>query len=155
MNNSLILMILCCFFSSSSYSQKLNLFLQDINEERLHGQTQRSTSDSISKITFTSAVNGIKLGEYHYIKLNKLKLIDDTGKSLAVIRDVFYNNDTYGHDKRMEFTVEAPVRHATKIKTIEGSLLYFTPTQANNGKVIIRDFSQEKMKICWAIVIPK
>ncbi|WP_157243463.1 hypothetical protein [Algoriphagus resistens] len=140
----LIVMILGCFLSISSYSQELNLFLQDIKEERLHGQTQRSTSDSISKITFTTAVNGIKLDEYHLIKLGRIQVIDDTGKSLEEIKDVFYNNEVYHKDKRMEFTVKAPVRQATKIKMVEGILLYFTPTQANKGKVIIRDFLQRK-----------
>lgn len=126
------------------YSQELNLFLQDIKEERLNGQTQRSTSDSISKITFTTAVNGIRLDNYHFIKLGKLTVVDETGKSLKEIKDSFYKNDRYHNDKKMEFIVEAPARHATKIEKFQGSLLYFRPTEANNGKVIVRDFLQRK-----------
>ncbi|MGS2760926.1 hypothetical protein [Sinomicrobium sp. M5D2P9] len=144
MKPKLILIFVFCISSITSYSQELNLFLQDIKEERLNGQTQRSTSDSINNITFTTAVNGIALDDYHFVKLGKLKVVDETGKSLKEIKGPFYKNDTYKNNKRMEFTVEAPIRQVTKIKTFEGSLLYFTPTEANGGKIIIRDFLQRK-----------
>lgn len=149
-----ILIVMFCVSSVTAFSQELNLFLQDIQEVRLNGKTQRSTSDSISKITFTTAVNGIQLDDYHLVKLGKLKVIDDTGKSLKEIKGTFYKNDTYNNSKKIEFTVEAPNRQVTKIKTFEGSLLYFTPTEANKGKVIIRDFLQRKDENLLAGIYP-
>ncbi|NQD71466.1 hypothetical protein HP439_12105 [Sphingobacterium shayense] len=140
MKRKLILILVFCIHTMTIYSQELNLFLQDIKEERFNGQTQRSTSDSISKITFTTAVNGIRLDNYHFIKLGKLTVVDETGKSLKEIKDSFYKNDRYQNDKKMEFIVEASRRRVTKIEKFQGSLLYFSPTEANYGKVIVRDF---------------
>ncbi|MGO3807706.1 MAG: hypothetical protein ACTJHT_15620 [Sphingobacterium sp.] len=155
MKPKLILILVFCISSITLFSQELHLFMQDIKEERLNGQTQRSTSDSISKITFTTAVNGVMLDNYHFVKLGKLTVVDETGKSLEEIKDSFYKNDRYHNDKKMEFTLEAPTRHATKIEQFQGSLLYFRPTEANNGKVVIRDFLQRKGENLLARTYPE
>ena len=146
MNNRLILIMLFCFSGTTALSQELNLFLQEIKEERFKGKTHRSRSDSISKIMFTTAVNGIALDDYHLVKLGELKVTDNTGKPLKEIKGTFYKNHIYTKAKRFEIIVEAPARQVTKIKTFEGSLLYFTPTESNNGKLIIRNFFNQKNK---------
>ena len=146
MNNRLILIILFCFSGTTALSQELNLFLQEIKEERFKGKTHRSRSDSISKIMFTTAVNGIALDDYHLVKLGELKVTDNTGKPLKEIKGTFYKNHIYTKAKRFEIIVEASARQVTKIKTFEGSLLYFTPTESNNGKLIIRNFFNQKNK---------
>ena len=87
MNNRLILIILFCFSGTTALSQDLNLFLQEIKEERFNGKTHRSRSDSISKIMFTTAVKGSALDDYNLVKQKKKKVREATGKPLKEIKD--------------------------------------------------------------------
>jgi len=143
---SKILVVFFVLLCTKVFSQDFNLFLQHIEEVRLDGTTQRSTSDSISKITFTTMVNGIKLDWDHLIKVKDVEVVDGQGNPLRMVKDMFYKNE-YSDSKKIDFPVEAPTRQTTRINTFKGRLLYFTPTEENKGKVIIRDFLGNKKNL--------
>ncbi len=133
---------------ANTFSQNLNLFLRNIEEKRIDGDTyQRSPFDSTSTITLTTMVNGIRLNKNHLVKVNEesLEVKDDKENNLYLVKDVFYRN-RYQSDKKLELIFNAPARQASKIK-IKGSLLYFTPTEQNKGKVIIHNFLDSKQNL--------
>lgn len=136
----IVLSYLCCLWGFSSHSQELNLFLHDVEEVRFNGKVPRISSDSMSKITFIMAINGIPLDDYHLVKLNHFEVTDENGNVLPEIEDIFYKSEAYSSKKRLEVTTIAPDRQITEIRNIKGSLQYFTPTHNNNGHIVIRDF---------------
>lgn len=138
-SSKIVLFAIAIMVSGVVWSQDFNLFLQSIDDDRYSGESRiMYHPDSISTITLTAMVNGITLDENHLIKLKEVKAVDDKSNSLALISSNFYYDNRYQDDKKLEIKLEAPARNAIKID-IQGSLLYFNPTEKNKGKVIIRN----------------
>lgn len=137
--SNIVLFAMVFLVSGAVFSQEFNLFLQSIDEDRYYGKSRiMYHTDSISTITLTAMVNGITLDKNHLIKAKEIKAVDNKSNPLALISSNFYYDNHYQGNKKLEIKLEAPARNATKID-MQGSLLYFNPTEKNKGKVIIRD----------------
>ncbi|WP_417361543.1 hypothetical protein [Galbibacter sp.] len=137
--SNIVLFVMVFLVSGAVCSQEFNLFLQSIDEDRYYGKSRiMYHTDSISTITLTAMVNGITLDKNHLIKVKEIKAVDNKSNSLVLISSNFYYDNRYQDDKKLEIKLEAPARNATKID-MQGSLLYFNPTEKNKGMVIIRD----------------
>ena len=138
-SSRIVLFAMAFLVSGVVWSQNFNLFLQSIDEDRHSGESRiMYHPDSVSTITLTAMVNGITLDQNHLIKVKEVKAVDNKSNSLALISSNFYYDNRYQDDKKLEIKLEAPARNATKID-MQGSLLYFNPTEKNKGKVIIHD----------------
>lgn len=153
-SSKIVLFAMAFLVSGFVWSQNFNLFLQSIDEDRYSGESRiMYHTDSSSTITLTAMVNGIRLDENHLIKLKEVKAVDDRSNSLAFISSNLYYDTRYQDDKNLEIKLEAPSRNATKID-VQGSLLYFNPTEKNKGKVIIRDILSRPGKNLLAGIYP-
>src|SRR5690606_4728173 len=153
-SSKIVLFAIAFLVSGFVWSQNFNLFLQSIDEDRYSGESRiMYHTDSSSTITLTAMVNGIRLDENHLIKLKEVKAVDDRSNSLAFISSNLYYDTRYQDDKNLEIKLEAPARNATKID-VQGSLLYFNPTEKNKGKVIIRDILSRPGKNLLAGIYP-
>lgn len=138
-SSRIVLFLMVGMLSGCVWSQDFNLFLERIDENRNSGKSRvLFHPDSVSTIILTAMANGITLDKNHLIKVKEIKAVDNKSNSLALISSNFYNDNRYRDDKKLEIKLEAPARNATKID-MQGSLLYFNPTEKNKGKVIIRD----------------
>lgn len=126
--------LLCIAFSLISkvvFSQEINLFIQNIKEER-------SMSSEDSFIELTTIINGLRTDEFNQVKIKEItKAIDDQGNSLKRLESFF--RDDYDQSNEIKIRLEAPARKSIRIKLIEGYIKYFSPSEDNNSKLIIKD----------------
>lgn len=138
-SSRVVLFLIVGILSCGAWAQDFNLFLERIDEDRNYGKSRiLFHPDSVSTITLTTMANGITLDKNHLIKLKEVKAKDNKSNTLALISNNYYNYNRYQEGKKLEIKLEAPARNATNID-VQGSLLYFNPTEKNKGKVIIRN----------------
>ncbi|UGU15040.1 hypothetical protein LS482_15280 [Sinomicrobium kalidii] len=126
-----------------AFSQDLHVFLHNVEEDRFWGEDKnRSRNDTVSRITLITMINGLQLDKDHFIKVKNVRAADDKGKQLKELGDPFWGKRPaeYQAKKKVELAFEAPTRNAARIKVVEGIIQYFTPTEENNAKMVIRDF---------------
>lgn len=125
------------------FSQDLHIFLHNVEEDRFWGENgYRTENDTVSRITLTTMVNGLQLDKSHLIKAKNIEAVDNKGNQLNGLGDPFWGERPaeYQFNKKLELMFEAPARIANKIKVLKGTIQYFTPTEENKGRVVLRDF---------------
>jgi hypothetical protein len=126
-----ILITILIIVTTSTFSQEINVHINDIREERhMNGNN--------NFIELTGIINGIKTTEFNQVKIKEInKAIDDKGNSLNKI-DLFWG-DKYSHSNKIIIKLDAPPRNSTKISLLEGTIKYFNPSISNNSKIIINN----------------
>lgn len=121
------LLLSLCFIlcQSISFAQNANVFVTDIREERELNQKN-------SVLQLHIKVNGIAVNENKKIKIGSLlKANDNTGNELKQVLGSFDNE--YSDANEVVLKLQAPMRNATQLSVVEGTLKYFTPTKSNKG----------------------
>ena len=81
-------------------------------------------------------VAGLPVDENRKIKIGSIfKAIDNTGNNLKQVVGSFDND--YSDENEVQLKLQAPMRNATELTTVEGTLKYFSPTRTNKGIVEI------------------
>lgn len=125
-----ILLTIClgCIFCTG-LAQNVNVLVTDIREERLLDQRASSLELRIK-------VNGIMVDDQRKIRIGKvIKATDNLGNELQQIIGSFEGDYTGFNEVKLKVT--APLRNATHLNAVEGTLKYFTPTKENKGIVEI------------------
>ena len=121
--------VLILLLIHTSYSQEVNLFVKNIKEER-------NSNQSDSYLELEASISGLKVDEFNQIKIGEItKAVDNQGNVLKKI-DSYFGED-YSSENEIKIKIEAPFRSATKIKTLEGTIKYFSPSEQNDSKIII------------------
>lgn len=143
----MILSLALTQMTSVVFSQDLHVFLHNVEESRFRGENRyRTGNDTVSSITLTTMINGLQLDKSHLIKVKDIKAVDNKGNQLKELGDPFWGEKPaeYQFNKKLVLWFEAPARNANKIRVVKGSIQYFTPTEENKGRVILRDFLHRK-----------
>lgn len=121
---------LCLWGSvSMGFAQNVNVLVTNVREVRELDQKN-------SVLELQIKVTGIIVDENRKIKIGSiLKAIDNTGNSLNQIVGSFDND--YSEENEVQLKLQAPMRNATELSTVEGTLKYYSPTRANKGIVEI------------------
>lgn len=131
-NKSMMKKIIClgilCSISFSALAQDVNLFVKEVKEER-------NSDSKDSFLDIEAAINGIKVDEFHLVKIKTLKAVDNEGNTLERIESYF--GDDYEDENTITIKMEAPFRKSTSIENLEGSISYYSPSEENGGVVII------------------
>ncbi len=127
MTNKLILVIVLCLISKIAFSQEVNLFINDIKEERHLRQED-------SFIELSSFIQGLTVDDLNQVKLKNISsALDDNGNVLKKMEGFF--GDDYSSRNELTIKLEAPSRKSNKLLTVEGSFKIFSPSEAN-GSII-------------------
>ncbi len=125
---------LLCFFAmllaGVGYAQVINVLVTDIREERTLDQYY-------SGIELTIKINGIQIDENRRVKVGKIThAIDNLGNTLEE------KTSSFGYDYKdrneVSFKLNAPLRSATHLNTVEGTINYYNPTVENKGKIEVK-----------------
>ncbi|MBC9798268.1 hypothetical protein [Sinomicrobium weinanense] len=140
MKLKIIAALLIGLSSRVAFSQDLHLFLNNIEEAR-------TTVDNVEDfVELTTMVNGIELDTDHQVRIKEItEAKDDRGNSLQQLERSFFDSK-FGSSKNLTIRLEAPVRQATRIETVEGLIEYFTPTEENGGSIVREDFLRHQNK---------
>lgn len=112
-------------------AQDVNLFVNDIKEER-HLESDKSF------VELSALIKGIKIDEFNQVKIKSItNAAADDGSTLQK-KESFFGDD-YSNNNELDIKLEAPTRKATNLVNIEGVLKYFSPTEANGGKVVVKN----------------
>ena len=112
-------------------AQDVNLFVNDIKEERY-------LESNKSFVELTALIKGIKVDDLNQIKIKSITTAAADDGSTLQKKESFFGDD-YSSDNEFKIKLEAPTRKATKLVNIEGILKYFSPTEANGGKVLVKN----------------
>ena len=115
--------------NTNGFSQNINVLVTDIREERTLDQ-------HYSALELTVKINGILIDENRQVKVSKItSAVDNLGNALEE------KVSSFGYDfkdrNEVSFKLNAPLRSATQLNTIEGVIQYYVPTLENKGKVEI------------------
>lgn len=121
------LVFLALLLSGEGYAQAINVLVTDIREERALDQYY-------SGIELTIKINGIQIDENRRVKVSKItSAVDNLGNTLEE------KVSSFGYDfkdrNEVSFKLNAPLRSATQLNTVEGVIHYYMPTLENKGKV--------------------
>lgn len=100
---------------------------------------KRSTIDRDNLLEIKVNIKGVELNENKYIRVKEYtKVVDDTGLNIFQKKGMFLKADEFQSNGGMNLTFETPSRAATTIESINGIMEYFTPSEQNGGKTIIK-----------------
>ena len=129
--------IIILAISINSFSQ--NVSIEKIEENRSDGKSSFSNNCKIEL-----KIAGDDVIKYKQIRLEKItKAIDDQG--IDLIKESSWGNkyNKIEIDGIVELELQKASRKASVIKSLEGSLLLYSPTVANKGEIQIKDFSKK------------
>ncbi len=129
--------IIILAISINSFSQ--NVSIEKIEENRSDGKSSFSNNCKIEL-----KIAGDDVRKYKQIRLEKItKAIDDQG--IDLIKESSWGNkyNKIEIDGIVELELQKASRKASVIKSLEGSLLLYSPTVANKGEIQIKDFSKK------------
>ncbi|WKB82589.1 hypothetical protein QYR09_06035 [Cellulophaga lytica] len=112
-------------------AQDVNLFVNDIKEER-HLDSDKSF------VELTALIKGVKVDEFNQVKIKSITSASADDGSTLQKKESFFGDD-YSNNNELKIKLEAPTRKAINLINIEGVLKYFSPTEANGGKVIVKN----------------
>jgi hypothetical protein len=140
-----LLLILCaalvsCVQITSAQTQKTEIFASvgDITDKRTTGTF---SSECTVDIKFTGDI-AVTASTVRAVTVTKA--IDDTGRDLKTDDKEHFTSFPDMNPRgqtvlKKEITLKNPSRNARLIKLIEGQASFFAPTEANGGKLIIKD----------------
>ena len=112
-------------------AQEVRVFVKDIKEERRLEEDQ-------SFIELDVIIKGLKVNDSNQVKIHKItKAVDDLGNTLHQKESYF--GDDYSGKNSITIKLEAPVRAASQINLIEGSLKRYSPSVKNGSKLILKN----------------
>lgn len=115
-------------------------FAQDASLKIVQVNEQRHTGDVENRMSIIVEVESLKIDADHLIQIKGSPLIiDNTGTVLAPFKNYPYGG-YFQSDKEISIGFKAPRRDVTEIKKIQGTLEYFTISEANKSKVISPNF---------------
>ncbi|MBC9798267.1 hypothetical protein [Sinomicrobium weinanense] len=132
--NRLVLLAALLSVVNTGFAQDINLTVKEVSEKRF-------IDNKTSYVNIRTVIDSLELDRDHLIRLKKAKAVDNNGNSLKQLKSLFYGSYFDSYDQ-IDITFKAPARQAEAIKEIKGTFQYFTPTEENKGRIIIRDFTK-------------
>jgi Fe-S cluster biosynthesis and repair protein YggX len=115
------------FLCGKVIAQDLQVMVTDIREERRLDQKDAT-------LELLLRVNGMVVDQNRKIRVGKLiKAKDNLGNELAQVLDYFSGD--YTDQNEIKLKMQAPLRAAKELTQVEGTIKYFTPTEANKGLI--------------------
>lgn len=135
---NLFFTIMLCFGANIFFAQDVNLTVSELEERRF-------LSSSKNYIELTVEINGMVVNEQKQVKLNGItKAVDDLGNTLEVQNSYF--GDKYEDDGKITIKLDAPLRKATKIAALEGTISYFEASEKMGSKIAVDNIMSKRNK---------
>ncbi len=126
------------FTFSTAYAQKVGLEVTTVSDNRV---VLGSEGQPASNLIVSVSISGLETDDSRLIKAGKItRAVDNLGNAIPVQEGVY---DAYTAETTLHLRLYSAQRTATEISVLEGTLKYFTPTVANNGRVAVDKFREK------------